>query len=105
MSYVQRDPEKVIGVGSHFGLVNGFKVKSGRIIERSFSYNPVVAFQNLEYIRAFIGNRLSWSRFNANPIISGGFGLWRKDILDRIGRVRFGFEPKILNLLSGSKII
>ena len=89
MSYVQRDPEKVIGVGSYFGLVNGFKVKSGRIIERSFSYNLVVAFQNLEYIRAFIGNRLSWSRFNANPIISGGFGLWRKDILIELG----GYDP------------
>lgn len=89
MAHVQKNPEKIIGVGSYFGLLNGLKIKDGKIIERSFSYNPIVAYQNLEYLRSFIGSRLSWSRFNAMPVISGGFGVWRRDILYELG----GYDP------------
>ncbi|MFA5146708.1 MAG: glycosyltransferase [Candidatus Omnitrophota bacterium] len=85
MAHVDKDPDRIIGIGSYFGLVNGFKIKDGRIDERSFSYNPIVACQNIEYIRSFIGNRLAWSRYNSTPNIAGGFGIWRKDILYEIG--------------------
>ena len=89
MAHIQKNPEKIIGVGSYFGLLNGLNIKGGKILERSFSYNPIVAYQNLEYIRSFIGSRISWSRFNAMPVISGGFGVWRRDILFEIG----GYDP------------
>jgi cellulose synthase/poly-beta-1,6-N-acetylglucosamine synthase-like glycosyltransferase len=85
MIQVQRDPEKVIGTGSYFGLLNGFKVKDGVIIDRSFSYKPLIAYQNLEYIRSFIGNRIAWSKFNAMPNVAGGFGIWRRDIVRELG--------------------
>jgi len=81
MTQVQKDPEHVIGIGSYFGLLNGLTIKNGRILEHNFSYHPIVAYQNLEYIRSFIGNRLAWSRFNATPVVAGGFGVWRRDIL------------------------
>lgn len=81
MAQVQKDPEHIIGMGSYFGLSNGIKIKDGRIIARSFSYNPIIAYQNLEYIRSFIGNRLAWSRFNAVPVVAGGFSVWRRDML------------------------
>ena len=85
MAQVHREPDKVIGVGSYFGLVNGFKIKDGTIIDPSSSYHPIVAYQNIEYMRSFIGNRLAWSRYNAVPIVSGGFCVWRKDILYELG--------------------
>ncbi|MDD5679880.1 MAG: glycosyltransferase [Candidatus Omnitrophica bacterium] len=85
MAHVEKEPDKVVGIGSSFGLVNGFKIKEGRIAERSFSYNPLIAYQNLEYIRSFIGNRIAWSRFNAMPTVAGGFGIWRKDVLYELG--------------------
>ena len=81
MAQVQKDPEHIIGMGSYFGLSNGIKVRNGRIIERTFSYQPIVAYQNLEYIRTFIGNRMAWSRFNAVPVVAGGFAVWRRDML------------------------
>ena len=90
MGQVQKDPENVIGIGSFFGLANGFKIEHGKVLEKSFSYNPLVAYQNLEYIRAFIGNRIAWSKFNAMPIVSGGFGVWRRDIVLEVG----GFSPE-----------
>lgn len=85
MAQIGREPDKIIGAGSYFGLVNGFKIKDGAIMERSFSYNPIVAYQNIEYIRSFVGNRLAWSRYNAMPNVAGGFGVWRKDILYELG--------------------
>jgi cellulose synthase/poly-beta-1,6-N-acetylglucosamine synthase-like glycosyltransferase len=85
MAQVHKDPDKIIGVGSYFGLVNGFNVKDGTIVEYRHSYNPVIAYQNIEYIRSFIGNRLAWSKYNAMPIVSGGFGVWRKDVLYELG--------------------
>jgi len=85
MAHVQKDPERVVGVGSYFGLANGFKTKEGTIIERRFSFRPLVAYQNLEYIRSFIGSRIAWSKLNVSPIISGGFGIWRRDFVLGLG--------------------
>ena len=85
MAQVEKEPDKIIGVSSYFGLINGFKVKNGTIMDRSCSYNPIVAYQNIEYIRSFIGNRLAWSKYNAMPNVAGGFGVWRKDIIYELG--------------------
>ena len=85
MAYVGRDPDKIIGIGSYFGLSNDLKIKEGRILERRFSPNPLIAYQNLEYIRSFIGNRIGWSRYNAMPVVAGGFSMWRRDILYELG--------------------
>ena len=85
MAHIEKDPGHIVGAGSYFGMSNGIKVKDGRIIDRSFSYKPILAYQNLEYIRSFIGNRVAWSKFNAMPNVAGGFGIWRKDILYELG--------------------
>src|SRR5262245_7200642 len=81
MAHVQKDPERVVGIGSYFGLANGFNITDGKIIERRFVAAPIAAYQNLEYIRSFIGNRIGWSRLNAMPNVSGGFNVWRRDVL------------------------
>jgi Glycosyltransferases, probably involved in cell wall biogenesis len=36
MAHVQRNPEQIVGIGSYFGLLNGFKIKDGKILSRSF---------------------------------------------------------------------
>ena len=91
MAHVSRDPDKIIGVGSYFSLVNGLKVKDGKVIEKSYSYNPIIAYQNIEYIRSFIGTRIAWSKYNAMPTVSGGFAVWRKDVLYELGGFALDF--------------
>lgn len=98
MAQVEKEPDKVIGVGSYFGLINGFKIKNGTIMDRSCSYNPIVAYQNIEYIRSFIGNRLAWSRYNAMPNVAGGFGVWRKDVLYELGGFSADFTCEDIEL-------
>lgn len=98
MAHVHRDPERVIGIGSSFGLVNGFTIKNGTITERNCSFQPLIAYQNLEYIRSFIGNRLAWSKFNAMPTVAGGFGIWRSDILYELGGYSSDFSSEDIEL-------
>lgn len=85
MAHVSRNPQEIVGIGSGFGLANGFTIKDGLVLSRDSSFNPIVAYQNLEYIRSFIGNRLAWSKFNAMPNVAGGFGIWRSDVLYALG--------------------
>jgi len=85
MAHAGRDPDKIIGIGSYFGLSNDLRIKNGMILERRFSLNPLIAYQNLEYIRSFIGNRLGWSKYNAIPVVAGGFSMWRRDVLYELG--------------------
>ncbi len=85
MAQINKDPERIIAVGSYFGLANGLKIKDGVILEKSFSFNPIVAYQNLEYIRSFIGVRGAWSKYNGMPNVAGGFGVWRRDIMYKLG--------------------
>lgn len=98
MAQVEKDPDNVIGIGSYFGLINDFEIKDGRIIDYAFSYNPLIAYQNMEYIRSFFGNRIAWSAFNAMPNIAGGFGLWRKDILYDMGGYSADFTCEDLEI-------
>ncbi|MDO8488502.1 MAG: glycosyltransferase family 2 protein [Candidatus Omnitrophota bacterium] len=98
MAYVDRDPDKIIGIGSYFGLSNDFKIKEGRILERRFSFNPLIAYQNLEYIRSFIGNRIGWSKYNAMPVVAGGFSMWRRDVLYELGGFSADFTCEDIEL-------
>ena len=98
MAHVHKDPEHVIGIASSFGLINGFTVKDGVIVEKNVSFNPLIAYQNLEYIRSFIGNRIAWSRFNAMPNVAGGFGIWRSDILYELGGYSSDFSCEDIEL-------
>lgn len=85
MAHIERDPEHIVGAGSYFGISNGLTIKDGNILNYTFSNNPILVSQNMEYIRSFIGQRIAWSRMNAMPTVAGGFGIWRKDMLYELG--------------------
>jgi cellulose synthase/poly-beta-1,6-N-acetylglucosamine synthase-like glycosyltransferase len=44
--------------------------------------------QVIEYLRAFLVGREAWGAFNLLPIISGAFGIFRRDLLLKIGGFR-----------------
>lgn len=58
---------------------NGCKVKRGFIEEIRIPDNKLARFQTIEYIRAFMAGRLGWAYMNSLLIISGAFGLFRKE--------------------------
>lgn len=47
-------------------------------------------FQNVEYFRAFLMGRIAWSAIDALLIISGAFGLFRRDQVIKVGGYKHG---------------
>lgn len=74
------EPERIVTVGGIIRMSNGFRVESGRVDDIGLPWNILVLFQILEYLRAFFGVRPGLSMIKCLLIISGAFGLFRKDI-------------------------
>jgi cellulose synthase/poly-beta-1,6-N-acetylglucosamine synthase-like glycosyltransferase len=85
MRLILRDPERTVGVGSLVGMNNGFWIEKGAIRERSIPSRPLIMLQMLEYLRSFLLARLSWSRMNAVICIIGAFGVYRRDLIAKVG--------------------
>lgn len=82
---VLEDPRRLVAVGGQVRIGNGFKIVNGEIIERNMPRTLLPTLQLVEYLRTFLGNRVGWSQINAMLLISGAFGLWRRDILVSVG--------------------
>lgn len=79
------DPEKTVAAGGVIRLSNGCEVKSGQVVNVQLPRNIPALFQIIEYYRAFLGGRLGLSMIKSVLIISGAFGLFRKDITLQCG--------------------
>jgi cellulose synthase/poly-beta-1,6-N-acetylglucosamine synthase-like glycosyltransferase len=78
------DPTTV-AVGANLGLTNGCRIKDGQISEVALPRNWLARFQIVEYMRSFLLFRLACAARNGVVIISGGFGLFRRDALIAVG--------------------
>lgn len=78
----------VAAVGGTVRVANGSVVKDGRILDARVPKRFLPGVQVVEYLRAFLFGRLGWNRLGGNLIISGAFGLFRKDYLLDIGGYR-----------------
>jgi cellulose synthase/poly-beta-1,6-N-acetylglucosamine synthase-like glycosyltransferase len=72
-------------LGGNIIPINGCKVERGFISEVKIPNNPIARFQTMEYIRAFMSGRLGWAYINCLLIISGAFGLFRKERAIAVG--------------------
>lgn len=77
--------EDVVASGGTIRVVNGSRVQAGRVVVPRAPRRPVGGLQAVEYLRAFLFGRLGWNRLGGNLIISGAFGLFRRDALRAIG--------------------
>ena len=79
------DPFRTVAVGATLGLANGCRIVRGRIIETDRPRQILPLFQAVEYDRAFRVARIASSTARAMPIVSGGFGLLRRDVVIEAG--------------------
>ncbi len=77
--YMESNKE-VIATGGVIRIANNCVVEDGRLVEVHLPKNIWARFQVLEYIRAFLLGRMAWSRLNGLMLISGAFGLFKKDV-------------------------
>jgi cellulose synthase/poly-beta-1,6-N-acetylglucosamine synthase-like glycosyltransferase len=74
----QAQPETV-ATGGIVRIVNGSRFEGGRLREVRTPRSLLVNVQIVEYLRAFLAGRAGWSRLNMLLIISGAFGLFRRE--------------------------
>jgi cellulose synthase/poly-beta-1,6-N-acetylglucosamine synthase-like glycosyltransferase len=75
----------VAAVGGTVRVANSCTVKDGRVVDARVPNHFLPGIQVVEYLRAFLFGRLGWNRMGGNLIISGAFGLFRKEYLLAIG--------------------
>jgi cellulose synthase/poly-beta-1,6-N-acetylglucosamine synthase-like glycosyltransferase len=69
----------VVATGGTIRVVNGSEVRSGRVLRTRVPTHLLAGLQVVEYLRAFLFGRLGWNRLGGNIIISGAFGLFRRE--------------------------
>ncbi len=79
---------ETVAAGGTVRIVNGCGVGLGGITSIGLPKTMLGTIQVLEYLRAFLLGRVAWSRANALMIVSGAFGLFRKDVLIEVGGFR-----------------
>jgi cellulose synthase/poly-beta-1,6-N-acetylglucosamine synthase-like glycosyltransferase len=79
------DPDRTLACGGMIRVVNGCDVRSGRVTRVSTGSSLLALFQSIEYIRAFLGGRVALSFLNSLLIISGAFGIFRRDAVLQSG--------------------
>ena len=77
------EPETV-ATGGIVRIVNGSLLEDGRLKVRT-PRSLLVNVQIVEYLRAFLAGRTGWSRLNMLLIISGAFGLFRRETVVEAG--------------------
>lgn len=79
------EDDHVIAVGGSVRPCNGIKMENGRVIEYHLPRNILACMQVLEYDRSFLAARILFDKFNGSLIISGAFGLFKKDVVIACG--------------------
>ncbi len=85
------DPD-TIASGGTVRIANGCEVSAGFLTRIDLPRNPLALLQIIEYLRAFLFGRMGWEAINGVLIISGAFGLFRKDAVVDAG----GYQPASL---------
>jgi cellulose synthase/poly-beta-1,6-N-acetylglucosamine synthase-like glycosyltransferase len=80
--------KRLVALGGAVRVLNGCTVEGSRVVERHAPRGVIECTQAAEYIRGFLAGRVASQRFRSLLIISGAFGLFRKDLLLAIGGYR-----------------
>ncbi len=88
MEAIVQDPT-VIAAGGNVKVANGSDIQMGSLMKFNLSDRPLVLMQVIEYFRAFLMGRITFSRFNMIFIISGAFSIFsKKDVVEAGGYLR-----------------
>jgi poly-beta-1,6-N-acetyl-D-glucosamine synthase len=86
MRFPMTDPARVVGVTSQIATARDpEKIAAMPPGKRRVDGGILGLYQHLDFVRAFLNNRLAWSRFGFMMCSPGGFQIWRRDVLEEVG--------------------
>jgi len=91
--------ERVAAVGATIRVANGSRVEHGRVVDAHVDSRWLPGIQTVEYLRAFLFGRLGWNRLGGGLIISGAFGLFKREHLHAIGGYNAGTVTEDMDLV------
>jgi cellulose synthase/poly-beta-1,6-N-acetylglucosamine synthase-like glycosyltransferase len=80
-------------------IANGCRIERGRVVDAHLPRSRFAMFQVMEYLRALFGTRTGWGAINGLLIISGAFGLFRRDALITAGGYHVGSVGEDLEIV------
>ncbi|MGH3201610.1 MAG: glycosyltransferase family 2 protein [Streptosporangiaceae bacterium] len=84
------DPVRMVATGGVVRVANGCSVVAARVTDVRMPSSWLGRIQVVEYLRAFLLSRSGWSRLGALILISGAFGVFRRDVLVELGGLQEG---------------
>ena len=75
------DPDNVVAAGGSVRVANGAVIEGNAVTVPHVAHGGTEATQTGEYLRSFLGARIAWSAMNGLAIISGAFGVFRRDLV------------------------
>ncbi len=88
---VLEEPSKrVIATGATLRIANSCEIDNGVVIRMKPPRQLLPRFQEMEYVRAFVLGKMGWSYINCVPNVSGGLGLFDKEVAIKAG----GYDPQ-----------
>jgi len=79
------EDDRTVAAGGILRIVNGCVVKQGQVEEVRLPRNGWARFQVLEYLRAFLSGRMGWDAMDATLVISGAFGIFKRETVVEAG--------------------
>jgi len=79
------EDDRTVAAGGVIRIVNGCRVEQGVVTEVRLPRNLLAKFQVLEYLRGFLVGRMGFSALGMTLIISGAFGLFRRETVVAAG--------------------
>jgi len=99
MRYPMRDPATVVGVTSNVTISRRPEdIDPSRPDSTRIDTKPLTNFQLLDFLRAFLINRLGWTRWNFMLCSVGAFAIWRRDIVMELGGFSGAFTCEDIEL-------
>lgn len=75
------EQDNVVAVGGMIRISNDAVLENGRVKKYKMPRSILASMQVLEYDRSFLASRILFDKFNGSLIISGAFGLFKKDVV------------------------
>lgn len=79
------EDSSIVAVGGLVRINNDVVIENGHVTSYKMPRNILLSLQIIEYDRSFLASRLLFDKFNGNLIISGAFGLFKKDVVIAAG--------------------
>lgn len=93
------EDEHVVAAGGIVRIVNGCTVDHGIVTEVALPSSRLAVMQVIEYFRGFLIGRVGWSRAGWLIVISGAFGLFRRQVVEAAGGYWTGTHAEDLELV------